>query len=173
MPANHRKSNSPQPRRRPQNDAKITCSSLEQDPGSKPLSIVKRSPVSETGEAIDLSALTFRQQAALPIIACSPSIAQAARASGVGESTLRRWLADPAFGDRLACLRRESAQLARQELHDLMPLCASVFADAMQAPDPALRLRAARYALSFIIRISEVEKLDADVQALEATSRLS
>ena len=54
-----------------------------------------------------------------------------------------------------------------------MPLCASVFADAMQDPDPALRLRAARYALSFIIRISEVEKLDADVQDLEATSRLS
>ena len=106
MPANHRKSNSPQPRRRPPNDAKITCSGLEQDPGSQPLSIAKRSPLSETGEAIDLSALTFRQQAALPIIACSPTIARAARASGVGESTLRRWLADPAFGDQVACLRR-------------------------------------------------------------------
>ncbi len=173
MPADHRKSHSPEPRCGPQNDYPITCSSLELDPVSQPMYVSKRSPLSETGEVTDLSALTFRQRAALPIIACSPTIAWAARASGVGESTLRRWLADPAFGEQVACLRRESAQLARQELHDLMPLCASVFADAMQDPDPALRLRAARYALSFIIRISEVEKLDADVQDLEATSRLS
>ena len=53
-----------------------------------------------------------------------------------------------------------------------MPLCASVFADAMRSPDPSLRLRAARYALSFIIRVSELEKLNADIQDLEATSHL-
>ena len=31
---------------------------------------------------------------------------------------------------------------------------------------------AARYALSFIIRVSELEKLNADIQDLEATSHL-
>ena len=126
----------------------------------------------ENDAAIDFSGLTFRQQAALPTIALSPTLSQAARASGIAERTLRRWLVDPDFLQHIDRRRQETAHLARQELQGLLPLCASVFADAMKSPDPALRLRAARYALSFIIRISEVEKLDANLQDLEEASLL-
>ena len=43
----------------------------------------------------------------------------------------------------------------------------SVLSEAMDDPDKALRLRAARYALSFAVRICETEKLRKDLQDLE------
>ncbi len=172
MPDKPRKSGPVQLNPRPQCSGPISCSGQEEDLSGKPVSAEKRSDMSVTGGENDNSDLTFRQQAALPVIAFSPSIAQAARDSGIGESTLRRWLADPAFSQHLDRMRLDTAQLARQEILGLMPLCASVFADAMRSPDPSLRLRAARYALSFIIRVSELEKLNADIQDLEATSHL-
>ncbi len=63
---------------------------------------------------VEKSNLTFRRQAALPIIAASPTISQAASTSGIGESTLRRWLEDDHFLDEMTCLRRESANLAHR-----------------------------------------------------------
>ena len=71
--------------------------------------------IAENDRKIEISALAFRQQAALPIIALAPSIAQAARDSGIAESTLRCWLQDPGFREELTKLRQESAELARQE----------------------------------------------------------
>ena len=117
---------------------------------------------------IDLSALSPRQQAALPIVACFPTILQAARAANVGESTLYRWLNDPAFSASVAELRRQSANIARQKLLALTPLCVSVLADAMRDPDPAIRLRAANYTLSFNLRATELENLRSDVADLRS-----
>ena len=116
---------------------------------------------------IEKSPLTFRQQSALPIIAASPTIAQAARTAGVGESTLRRWLDDDDFRAELVRLRQESAELARHELRGLMLRSVSVLAEAMDDPDKAIRLRAARYAMSFAVRICETGKLNRDIQDLE------
>ena len=166
--------NPSKPQARSQSTPPLSCASQEQEPVSDPLSIIKRDPANEIGkvEIVDSSSLSFRQQAALPIIANSPTLAQAARDSGVGESTLRRWLASPDFSDQLAIMRRESAQLARQELYGLMPLCSAAFADALQGPDPNLRLRAARYALSFMARFGEMERLSDELRALEAAARL-
>ena len=70
----------------------------------------------ENGREIQKSSLTFRQQAALTVIAATPTVAQAARQSGIGESTLYRWLEDDKFRAELIRLREESANLARQEL---------------------------------------------------------
>ena len=118
---------------------------------------------------IDVSALSPRQQAALPIVASFPTIVQAARAANIGESTLRRWLTDPAFSNCLAELRRQSANIARQKLLALTPLCVSVLADAMRDPDPAIRLRAVNYTLSFNLRATELENLRSDLNNLEST----
>ena len=46
---------------------------------------------------IEISALTFKQQSSLPIVAVSRTVAQASRDSGVSEKTLRKWLEDPSF----------------------------------------------------------------------------
>ena len=93
--------------------------------------------------------------------------AQAARTAGVGESTLRRWLDDDDFRAELVRLRQESAELARHELRGLMLRSVSVLAEAMDDPDKAIRLRAARYAMSFAVRICETGKLNRDTQDLE------
>ena len=44
----------------------------------------------------------------------------------------------------------------------------SVIAEAMDDPDKAVRLRAARYAVSFAARIGEVEKLRKEIQEIES-----
>ena len=113
------------------------------------------------------SRLSFRQQSALPAIAAAPSIAQAARDSGVSETTLRRWLHEKDFREELINLRQESAELARQELQGLMLTGLSIMAAAMQSPDEPTRIRAARYVLSFGVQIGEAEKLRGEVRKLE------
>ena len=137
-----------------------------------PTALPALAEVSGNERQIDLSALSPRQQAALPIVACFPTVVQAARAAGVGESTLRRWLTDPAFRGCVAELRCQSANVARQKLLELTPLCVSVLADAMCHSDPAIRLRAANYALSFNLRAAELENLRSDLNTLETAISL-
>ena len=171
----HRKHRSPKPARLPAktaDNAPKTLLTAPIQPYDPPNALPELAEMSGNEREIDLSALSPRQQAALPIVACFPTIAQAARAAGVGESTLRRWLNDPAFSSRLAELRRQSANIARQKLLALTPLCVSVLADAMQNPDPAIRLRAVNYALSFNLRATELENLRSDLDNLETAISL-
>ena len=111
--------------------------------------------------------LTHRQQTALPIIAAAPTIAQAARSAGVTNATLHRWLNEPAFRQELTRQRQETAALARQEIQGLMLHSITVIADALNDPNPSIRLRAARYALTFAVQLNEVEKLQTEVQLLQ------
>ena len=116
---------------------------------------------------IGISRLTPRQQAVLPVLALSPSIAQAARQSGVSERTLRRWLDDPAFHEQLSEIHRESYELARKQLQALVPHLISVLAaEAIENPDPGVRIRAARYALSYAVKFCETDKLNDDLSDL-------
>ena len=137
---------------------------LPPDPPQAPLGLEE---LRGNEREVDFSALSPRQQAALPIVACFPTIAQAARAANVAESTLYRWLTDPAFSNCLVELRCQSANVARQKLLELTPLCISVLADAMRDPDPAIRLRAANYTLSFNLRVTEHENLRSDLHNLQ------
>ena len=87
-------------------------------------------------QPLDFSDLTFRQQAALAIVAHAPTRAEAARLVGVGESTLRRWFTNPSFRRQVDLVRHESSACVTEQLQELLPLCVTVFADAMQSPDP-------------------------------------
>ena len=118
-----------------------------------PASNLERAEMTGNDREIEISTLTFRQQASLPAIAFAPTITQAARDSGVGESTLRRWLQVPDFRQQLDHFRQESADLARQQAQILLPRCLSVFAEAMDSPDLSLPLRAARLCHVFRPRI--------------------
>ena len=115
----------------------------------------------------DIPTLSHRQQSALPLVALAPSIAQAARATGVGKTTLRRWLDDPDFRAEVTRLRQETADLARKELQGLMLRGVSVINDALDDPNPAIRLRAARYALSFGDKATDIHRLAADLKDLK------
>ena len=123
--------------------------------------------LSGNGRRIENFKLSPRQQTVLPVIASTPSLAQAARISGFSERTLRRWLDDDDFRGELTRLRQESAELARLELQGLMLRSVSVLSEALDDPDKAIRLRAARYAMSFAVRASETEKLKKEIQDLE------
>ena len=160
MSGNRPRTNRSQPARQP-----TPASAPKPDPNSANGS--EWGEMSGNERVIEKSSLTFRQRSALPIIAASPTIAQAARTSGIGESTLRRWLEEDSFRDELTRLRQESASLARQELQGLMLRSVSVLAEAMNNSDVTVQLRAARYALSFAVQIGEAEKLRSDIQALE------
>ena len=133
-------------------------------PNSNPGAPAEKSHISEINRG---DVLSRRQRSALPVIAASPTIRHAARAIEINERTLYRWLEDEDFRHELARQREEAANLARQELQGLMLRSVVVLAEAMEAPDLALRLRAARYALSFAARIGEAEKLAVRLQELE------
>ena len=138
---------------------------------ASPLILVPSQDLPSPGEAeddrLDLSDLTFRQQAALPVIAASSSLSQAARNAGIDEKTLRRWLREPLFAERLAAFRQQSAVIAREELNALARRGMAVFAEAMSDPDPAIRVRAARYALSYTVQFAEIQNLSASIEEMQ------
>ncbi len=99
----------------PENQKKTPCARLpKRNPDSKPNSDttptsdgqIQRPEMTGNGREIEISELTFRQQAALPRIALAQSLAQAAQDTGVAERTLRRWLEDPSFREELDRLRQ-------------------------------------------------------------------
>ena len=114
----------------------------------------------------EISGLTLRQQAVLPVMVSSPSLAEGARLSGVSERTLRRWLDDDAFRDELARRRQESADLACQALQGVLLRSVSVLAESLEDPDKTIRLRAARYAMSFAATIRRLERPTEEVESL-------
>ena len=123
---------------------------------------------SEPGSEIEkVSPLTPRQLSALPYLAAFPSANQAARAAGIGKSTLYRWLEDDHFREELTRLREEAAEFARQELKGLQLRAVDVFRDAMNHRNVAVRLRAARYSMSFSSQIELAEKLRQDIEHLD------
>ena len=139
---------------------------------SNPPALQDSTDVSEDNRKIELSPLSLRQQTVLPVLALSPSVAQAARQSGLSERTLRRWLDEPAFREQLSRLHQESYELARRQLQALVPHFLSVLAaEAIENPDPSVRIRAARYAMSYALRFCETDRLAADARDLLAVLR--
>ena len=126
----------------------------------------ERAEMTGNDRGIANSGLTTRQQGALPVIAAAPSIAQAARYCRVSEFTIRRWLADPTFAEQpdLRC-QQFADQASRQSLGFILR-GVNVLAEAMKGPDQALRLRAARYAMSYAVQIREAEKFSAEIREL-------
>ena len=77
----------------------------------------------QNGTEFENSGLSSRRLQALPIIAAAPTLAQAARSSGIGQDAPYRWLEDHRFRHELTRLRPNTAGLARYELQGLMLPC--------------------------------------------------
>ena len=132
-----------------------------------PFSCADLSPADKVDRLDGLSALTLRQQSALPVVALSPSLNQAAITSGIGKTTLRRWMNDPAFREEVIRTRQEAAELARHEIRGMTLRAVSVINQAMEHPDPVVRLRAARYALYFGGKNIDIQMLASELDDLK------
>ena len=110
--------------------------------------------------------LTPRQRATIPILASANSVA-AARMSRVSRRTLHRWLKDEEFRQNLAEQANKSGQLARLQLQEISLRAVIALTDALEDPNPALRMRAIRTALDFSGKFNEAQLLHEEIQALE------
>ena len=153
-------------KRKPRKNPKTRASNTRQTPPDLSLPKGERQEMTGNDRETKISILTSRQQGALPVIAAAPSIAQAARDCRVSESTLRRWLREPAFAGELDLLRQEFAGQVSQQCTGLMLRGMNVLAEAMENPDLNLRLRAARYAMTFAVHLHGSMKLDADIREM-------
>ena len=103
--------------------------------------------------------LTQNQLAAMPFLASSPTVSEAAKRIGVTPATIYRWMEDDEFRAELQHQRNEAANLARAELKGLLLKSICLFADAMEDPNPQVRLKAARDSAYITLKIEENETL--------------
>ena len=111
--------------------------------------------------------LTSRQRGTIPILAGANSVAAAARMFRVSRRTLHRWLKDEEFRQKLAEQADKSGQLARLQLQEISLRAVIALTDALEDPNPTLRMRAIRTALDFSGKFNEAQLLHEEIQALE------
>ena len=122
--------------------------------------------MTQSGPIQKFSCLSHRQRMALPIVAATPSLSEAARLSKVGRRTLYRWLEDEDFREALSQLHKQSADLATAQLQGLMLHAVQNLGELVKDPNPAVRLRAIRTALAYSVRLNEIESLNDELQAV-------
>lgn len=99
-----------------------------------------------------------------------PTLSAAARASGVGERTLRRWLhEDPAFSAAYRKLRSEAMRQAHAHVQSACSEAVQTLRELLKLKKrPDVQARVALGILSVATRIEELENLTARIDALEA-----
>ena len=115
----------------------------------------------------ETTSLTDRQLAALPYLVASPSLSEGTSLANVGRTTLYRWMEDPHFRATLERMRSEAADLARTELQGLMLKGILVLAEALEDPDPNIRLRAARATLHIGLKAIDLKELQQRLDRLD------
>ena len=101
-----------------------------------------------------------------------PTIADAARSIGVGESTLRRWLREPAFCEAYRVARRQAVEVAIGTLQQAAAEGVTTLRRNMsETTPPAVQVRAAVAILEHAARGVELLDLAERVAALEESAR--
>lgn len=113
--------------------------------------------------ASDLSRIQAR---AVPALLSHRTIEDAAKAAGVGEKTLRRWLASEPFASAYRAAAREAAREATSALLAAQREAVQVLRSCLQEGSAATRVRAARALLELGVRVS-ADDLDERLSQLE------
>lgn len=113
--------------------------------------------------------MTGRKQRAIVALLNSPTRAAAAEASGVGVSTLRRWLQDPefksAYNTALTELLEDVTRQAQRSLSPAIKALAEIVEDEGQLA--TARISAARSILEYGLKLTEVADIMTRLIALE------
>ena len=114
--------------------------------------------------------LSTKKQAAIAALLSSPSITEAAEASGIGRSTMHRWLEDPEFKQALSAAEAEAISSAVRRLVGGMGENLSTMREIRDDPDtsPALSLRAAIALDASLLKWREIASIEERLLALEA-----
>lgn len=113
--------------------------------------------------------LSPKQESAILALLAQPTVLRAAEAAGVAESTMHRWLCEPAFASAYRAARRRAFAQAVAVTGRYAPLAVQVLAKIMadeRAPHSA-RVQAAQAILKFTRESLELDDLAERVEALE------
>ena len=116
--------------------------------------------------------LSQRQLVALPYVASEPTVSEGARAAGIARMTLTRWLRDPAFREELERMRRNISELAYSNLEGLTLKSVIRLQQLLDDPDPNVRHRAIKTALSLSLSIRDNRELRRQMETLESALTL-
>ena len=117
--------------------------------------------------------LSPRQHRAILALLTQPTVAAAAMSSGVGESTIYKWLGEVAFRAALAQAEGEAVAAAGRRLAVLAETALDTVADVMADPTtPApVRVRACEVILNNLLRYREVVTFETRLTDLEREMR--
>jgi hypothetical protein len=101
-------------------------------------------------------------------LATGQTLRDAAAATGIGERTATRRMADPAFRRRIGELRGDMVGRALGRMADGMAEAADKLRELLTAESESVRLGAARALLELGVRLRESVELEARLVALEA-----
>lgn len=101
-------------------------------------------------------------------LASGTSPTEAAKQLEISRSTIQRRMNDPEFRRLVSNLRGEMLASAMGRISDSMTKAAETVAELLDAPEPYLRLRAARMLFQFGLRMREELDLNDRVRDLEA-----
>ena len=103
---------------------------------------------------------------ALALAAGTP-VGEAADQAGICRKTVQRWLAKPAFRRLVSRLRGQMLATALGYMSDNMTRAARTVAALLDAPEPHIRLRAARTLMNFGLRFRESVDVTDHIHQLE------
>jgi hypothetical protein len=97
-----------------------------------------------------------------------PTITAAASAVGIGEKTLRRWLAEPEFQGDYRAVREQAVRMAVGRLQGLLSTATETLQRAMTCGTPTTEVRAAVALIEHGFKGTELLDLAERVAALES-----
>jgi len=114
--------------------------------------------------------LSRKQEQAVGGLVLAPTITEAARMTGVAESTLRRWLKDESFAEEYRIARRQSMAVALNHLSRACGEAVRTLEEVMSNTDaaPSSRVSAAKTVLDIAVRVCELEDLERRIAILES-----
>ena len=114
--------------------------------------------------------LTPGQKRAIEALLSTKSVVEAAKAAGLGERTLYRYLSDPFFRLQLSAAEGELIDTATRRLLALQGAALDTFEDILKSEEASdtIKIRAAQNVVDNLLKLRELRNLETRLTALEA-----